>query len=69
MSESESEGKLDSIDLLITRWSYKTVDFQDDIPAEVSVPEHYSRQELQDKFVDIEDFFILLSDKKFTSFI
>ena len=69
MSESEQEGIFFCFDVSKTHSSYQTVDLNDFVPIEVNVQVHYDRSELSKKFEDIEDYFILLSDKKFTLFI
>ena len=66
MSESEQEGIFFCFDISKTHSSYQTVDFNDNAPTEVSVQEHYDSLQLSKKYEDIEDYFILLSDKKFT---
>lgn len=66
MSESEQEGIFFCFEVSKVHSSYQTVDLNDFVPIEVNVQVHYDRSELSKKFEDIEDYFILLSDKKFT---
>lgn len=66
MSESEQEGIFFCFEVSKVHSSYQTVDLNDFVPIEVNVQAHYDRSELSKKFEDIEDYFILLSDKKFT---